>query len=298
MLINKDNFNKHLRAFSIIELSLVLLITGILLAGISKGIDLYASFRLNNARALTQESKVANIPNLTFWLDTTSEKSFTVATPRNGDAITLWKDINPTTTTPINLNSVPSANPTYLSSGINSLPAINFNGNNQSIERTNVPASDIIGYNQASMFVVQIWTGGASWTVKWQNYSSPPTRFSFHALWSNSWIYFDYGLCCNIENRTTTYVSADQYLNLPKILSFIKKPTFGEIYQNGQFVFRNNSATAVISPSIVGNLNVGQNVDFPRLVVGEVIIYSRGLEDDERKAVESYLSQKWGIRIN
>ena len=32
--------------------------------------------------------------------------------------------------------------------------------------------------------------------------------------------------------------------------------------------------------------------------MGEIIIFNRGLNDTERKSVESYLSQKWGVPIS
>ena len=31
--------------------------------------------------------------------------------------------------------------------------------------------------------------------------------------------------------------------------------------------------------------------------VGEIIIYSRSLNDDERKDIEKYLGKKWGIAV-
>jgi prepilin-type N-terminal cleavage/methylation domain-containing protein len=37
---------KHQKAFSLVELSMVILIIGILIAGVSQGIDLYGDFKL------------------------------------------------------------------------------------------------------------------------------------------------------------------------------------------------------------------------------------------------------------
>jgi prepilin-type N-terminal cleavage/methylation domain-containing protein len=56
--------NLHKKAFSLIEISVVILIIGILIAGISQGIDLYQDSRLAIARSLTQNSRVGRIENL------------------------------------------------------------------------------------------------------------------------------------------------------------------------------------------------------------------------------------------
>ena len=68
--------NFHKKAFSLVELSMVILVIGILIAGISQGIDLYQDMRLATARSLTQNSRVGRIDNLELWLETTTEKSF------------------------------------------------------------------------------------------------------------------------------------------------------------------------------------------------------------------------------
>ncbi|MBM3590130.1 MAG: prepilin-type N-terminal cleavage/methylation domain-containing protein [Alphaproteobacteria bacterium] len=46
------------KAFSLIEISVVILIIGILIAGISQGIDLYNDFNLTKARNITKNSRV------------------------------------------------------------------------------------------------------------------------------------------------------------------------------------------------------------------------------------------------
>ena len=49
-------FKKYQKAFSLVELSMVILIIGILIAGVSQGIDLYEDFRINTAKTLTLNS--------------------------------------------------------------------------------------------------------------------------------------------------------------------------------------------------------------------------------------------------
>lgn len=91
------------KAFSLIEISMVILVIGILIAGISQGIDLYDDYRLNSAQNLTKNSQVNRIPDLEMWLETTSENSLATGTstftdnpnPVDQDSIGRWNNINP-----------------------------------------------------------------------------------------------------------------------------------------------------------------------------------------------------------
>jgi prepilin-type N-terminal cleavage/methylation domain-containing protein len=51
-------------AFSLVEMSMVILIIGILIAGISGGADLYSDYRFVTAKNLTKNSRVWRIEDL------------------------------------------------------------------------------------------------------------------------------------------------------------------------------------------------------------------------------------------
>ena len=119
---------KHQKAFSLVELSMVILIIGILIAGVSQGIDLYGDFKLASARNLTSGSIVARVPNLSMWWETTMENSFANPKPNDGDLINQWNDINTQRAMKINLfnTSNSASRPAYKASAINNLPALKF----------------------------------------------------------------------------------------------------------------------------------------------------------------------------
>ena len=137
----KNNFKK---AFSLIEISMVILIVGILIAGISKGLDLVNDMRIATARALTDKAPMFGMENLEMWLETTSENSLAtgtgtsfanVANPPNKKEIGRWNDINPTLIDPNYKNHAVQGNinfqPLYVQDGINGLPTLLFDGKPQ-----------------------------------------------------------------------------------------------------------------------------------------------------------------------
>ena len=64
------------KAFSLIELSIVVLIIGIIIAGITKSSQVLDLYKLSSARTQTQSSPVNSIKNLLVWYEATSENSF------------------------------------------------------------------------------------------------------------------------------------------------------------------------------------------------------------------------------
>jgi prepilin-type N-terminal cleavage/methylation domain-containing protein len=119
------------KAFSLIELSIVILIIGILIAGVTQASRLVGRMRLASARTQTQSSPVAGIRDLHSWFEATSDNSFDSAEAEDGLSITNWYDINPQVTSKITANQATTTNkPTYIANGINNLPAISFDGAN------------------------------------------------------------------------------------------------------------------------------------------------------------------------
>jgi prepilin-type N-terminal cleavage/methylation domain-containing protein len=86
--------------FSLIELSIVILVIGLLVIGITQGKRIISRSRISSAKSLTTSSPVASINNLVLWLETTSDKSFDNADKIDGGSgvngtIATWYNINP-----------------------------------------------------------------------------------------------------------------------------------------------------------------------------------------------------------
>ena len=124
------------KAFSLVELSIVILIIGVLIAAAGQGIDLLQDARLSAARMLTQSSRVASIKGLSLWLETTSENSFSASEAADGSTVTSWNDINPQANLKNNFTATGAAKPIYKTNIMNNLPAVLFDGSTDYMDST------------------------------------------------------------------------------------------------------------------------------------------------------------------
>jgi len=68
------NYRKIKNAFSLIELSIVILIVGILVAGVTSSSRLIKRMKITVAQNLTQSSPVPSIKDLSVWYESSMDK--------------------------------------------------------------------------------------------------------------------------------------------------------------------------------------------------------------------------------
>src|ERR1051325_5743143 len=83
------------RAFSLIEIAIVVLVIGLIVAGIAQAGRLITKSTLTSARSTTNSSPVPLVDNLVLWLETTSEESFNASEAKDGLKVSFWKNIAP-----------------------------------------------------------------------------------------------------------------------------------------------------------------------------------------------------------
>jgi prepilin-type N-terminal cleavage/methylation domain-containing protein len=291
--------NFHKKAFSLVELSMVILIIGILIAGVSQGIDLYQDMRLATARSLTLNSRVNRIEDLTMWFEATSEKSFENPNPKDEERIALWKNINLKLSNRIDVvQTTTNYKPFYVRKAINGIPALRFDGS-QNLSSNYTKISDIIDSNQATVFIVQNNFSGKNNTSA---FALRDAQYRFHVGTQNkNKIMFDFGVCCNPASRTETeYLTT--FLNNNKILTFVKNGSNAQIkISSNEVVVNSNVASDIFDNSDYNYFIIGA---FPSInsyffgYIGELIVFKRALTDAEINDVEKYLSKKWAIKIN
>jgi prepilin-type N-terminal cleavage/methylation domain-containing protein len=301
--------NKNHKAFSLIEISMVILVIGILIAGVSQGVDLYDDYRLASARNLTKNSLVNRIPDLEMWLETTSENSLATGTtsftdkpnPTDQDSIGRWNNINPNIL-PSARNHATQNNPTalvdnqpkYIRNGINGLPALKFDGTNDFFSFN---GNFLVG-SDYTIFVVEARGSG-----KLENLFFSGTLNGEHNRNKNLILGY-YNNYIRYEHWYNGFVTSKSVPNFSSSVARIHNFTFSQNF--GRKIYVNSS-------SFGSNPNTSPLIDYPGSSIGrpiyystysfyegfmlEMIFYSRALTDKERQGVETYLSKKWGIKL-
>lgn len=297
------------RAFSLIELSIVILIIGIIVAGVTQSSSLVRKFKLTTARSLTQGSPVHGTKDLILWLDATSETSF--SSQNDGALIATWNDVSSQSNTKINLiQPTDNLKPSYKENGINGLPSVLFSGD--FLAASNFP----IASANYSAFIVFSSSGNSSApqdiiTVGYDNdsdlnNSSAATGIMFEINPFNyvRVLYRSNPINSGGDSNTSSLAITP---NNNQILSYVRNLSSGyeRMWMNNT-IFLNTVPTKAffeVSPLFItiGKLvdkDPGGDVRFFFGQISEVIIFDRALSAEETDSIEGYLSKKYSIKLN
>ena len=308
------------KAFSLIELSIVILIIGILVAGVTSSSRLVSQMKLASARSITISSPVSSIQGLLAWYETTIESSFDLSIG-DQDQVATWYDINPQSSFKNNLTQSNASNrPTYIKTGIGGIPSLNFNNSNLQFDnfilnsnytifavfkRSNVANNlgmDILtllsgGPTGNAGLLIEIQPSSGAWlglnrsirllhrypySASWgSNENDNYTSLSYPIMENGEYIF---GYVRNFNNSSTASYINGNNANYVAVLSGYS--TYGYNIQN------------FIGPltMVVGNL-IAANRPFSGMI-SELIIYDRALKYDEVVDVSKYLSKKYSIKIS
>ncbi len=284
--------NTSYSAFSLIELSIVVLIIGILLAGVTQGSRLVTAFRVSTAKTLTKSSPVVGITDLAAWWETTSDDSFNSTEAQNNSSLSTWNDINPQAMDRLNLTqNIADFKPIYKTKAINGLPSVYFNGNdgqyfmnsgNPKLNNSKTTIFLVVNNPQDSNGVIYCY---CSWI-------SGPLRIAGTLLGDE--YNFGSGLSALSTSREIK----------PVIITYLDNSSTTSIYINSALVNSTSSGimaeesdNALFLGSYIMENDVNQPFGYYKGDIGEVIVFSKNLEDSERVSVEKYLSQKWNIPL-
>jgi prepilin-type N-terminal cleavage/methylation domain-containing protein len=289
----KKNSNKKTKkfAFSLIELSIVLLVIGILMIGVSQGYNLVRSAQISNARSITSKSPILQTSGLLAWYETSWKESLIQSELKDGNNISTWKDISPNSILNGNnqLTTTPSANITYTQSSINKIPAIRFTGGSKlSLADLTQGAS-----SQATIFLV----------IK-VNYVTDTTNYK--TIFDGNSADFSFSIKSNtVQINTGSAIASASIAN-----SFLNSGEYAiAIYFNGSNskVYVNNTDSmfggSVINASGANQLTgvtLGTNrsgTNGFNGYISEVAIFNRVIKAGERKEIFTYFSKKYKIDI-
>lgn len=282
------------RAFSLMELSITILIIGIVIASIVKASKLVSEFKLFAAQEISRKSSAKKITDASLWLDSSSFDSLDIRNLEDKSLIDSWVDISgsrPNSKILKMEQGDDNSKPELRLNGINGLPSLYFDGSDfMYVSGETILGSELIGSNQVTIFIVMKYQGGSTETFVWYYGSS---RLLAHTPWQNNSIYFDFGLCCNANARTAFGAPAD-FANNDKILTFLKEPNSGSVRIDGKTYAVNNAMNASLDTSLSNNFRIGNGLNG---YISEIIIFKRALSAVEIKKVENYLSEKWDIKL-
>ncbi len=315
-------------AFSLIEISIVILIIGILVAGVTQSSRLLSAAKLSSARGMTQSAPVSSIKNLALWIESTSENSFQSTDLDDATTITTWNDINPQTVSKVVFTS--GGAPKYETNMINGLPAVCFNnancGSGTTDHFTTAGFSNLTSgitvfavVQTPSTIAVEPLVSKRNNAVNYNAASSSNFQLNTATDANGTWQFCDgatqsgNNVTCTLQ--ATSLVPAVAVRN-NYVASVIYNPNSASgggtttstgitFFQNGTYSSSGatSSSPAAISeatsPLLIGRVRTkGVSPDaYFKGYIGEIIIFDRALKKEERQSIEDYLGKKWGIKM-
>ncbi len=284
-------------AFSVIELSIVILVIGILIGGVLQGSRLLSKSRLEHARRLTESSPVNSIKGLVAWFETTLEQSFLDAETSDGSTISEWHDIssqrsnNPKNAT----QETVVYRPIYSSNNITGLPMIRFyiDGTNDHLMLPDgtVPYNDSpysvftihVPSRTGALIFHRILNSGENVTNLNNAFGYVPLSATIDCLFNMWW-------------GDSPFSAELPYEQIARQASFLYDTSNRYIYTNGSLsnTVAGGGRTSTSANNVIGGWAYASGTFSGH--IGEIIIFDRALDTDEREAVEQYLLKKWGIK--
>lgn len=297
--------NKNNKAFSLIELSIVILVISLLVVGVTKGSRLMSEAKLKSAQALTSSSPVNAMTGVVLWLDATDASTIATGTtygnPDDGSLVAKWKDHNPqlVRSSQNELAAVADGNrPKYIKDGINDLPTLSFDGSDYLTSSNSAIASAKTGYTMVAVWQANIIAngvifaqGGCATGVNDGNSAGMYIKSNANIA---SW---GCGASGDFAGTTSVYSAKTPYIAVAQVNKNLASNRMS-LYLNGtaQSGIQPSAFLPLISaPIFVGAESVSNN--FFNGYISELIVFDRSLTSAEIVDVQGYLSRKYSIKI-
>lgn len=281
------------KAFTLVELGIVVVVIMVLVVGVLKGASLTQTSRVLGARSFTASSVVPKVESLVAWYETSTKDSFKGNQAYDGGQIDAWYDISPESIArnsnlsegnKVNkLNRTASSDVTYVEDGINSIPSINFTGSSPITLSSLYQGSSSIN----TVFIVFRPTAYLNGTITlFDSYSSGST--------------YSIGISSTAAAiNAGTSLSGSTTINLGNdyILAAVFNSTSSALYLNdpGTAIASNTAGSNSLTGLTIGATKAGTQL-FPGMI-SEIIVYNRVLKLQERRDIFRYLSSKYKITV-
>ena len=316
---------KKNKAFSLVELSVVILIIGILIAGVTQSGRLIRQIKLSTARSVTSSSDVASIRDITAWFEATTEGVFTDVNNNtdveNNATVKIWRDVNPQKSTgdkpTLTDLGGDNARPKYISSGINGIPSVYFDGGDYlaSIVGPTIPLiSQDKTYSMFAVFRADLNKATPSIITQIGADGNTHTAQTFASIGSvsgsgngnpgfvtgpdidSSWVQL-----ATMNDQTDYIVGAlVDFVNPATVVADSVKLYVNSLTSLASGKMSTKTAAPVSTGIIAEKFIIGANVKTTTSehftgMISEVIIFDRKLKDEEAQSVMKYLRKKYNI---
>jgi len=302
--------NKNNKAFSLIELSIVILVIGILVVGVTKGSRLMTEAKLKSAQALTSSSPVNAMTGVVLWLDATDASTIATGTiasntytnPDDGSLVVKWKDRNPqlVNSSKQELAAISDGNrPVYTKNGINGLPTLSFDSASSDYLKS---SNSAIASGKTGYTMVAVWQanslstgmifaqGGCSVGV---NEGSAAGMYSKNDGIIASW---GCGATGDLGSGSNKYSAKNPNIAIAQVNKSLTNKM--SLYLNSTTPVSGTPTTVVdlISAPIFVGTESGTG-SFFNGYISELIVFDRSLTVAEIADVAGYLSKKYSIKL-
>jgi len=276
------------KAFSLIEISVVLLLIGAIVAGITVSAKyLIKKARVSTARSLTISSVINGIPDNVLWLETSIiETSLSNTTETDGsklgsgDAITAWSNHSNQNQDPITISAVGDG--ATLSNSINYIPAVQFSGSDSNYLR--IADADFLNNTDYTIFITeQREASGEAYFVGADGGTDNQTLLLGYS--TDSAPIHSQG---SGNEYTGSIEGFSTYGNKPRTFTFVSDSVDGKkMYINGTLVAQDSDTTQITG---LTTLDIGKGYTGE---IAEIVIFDRALKTEERNSVVDYMTTKW-----
>ena len=279
------------KAFSLIEISIVIIIIAILTAVIYEATEYVSDFAGISAKNLSKSSIVGRVDDLVIWTNGVGDKSLDSTEKKDQENILKWIDSNPKSSAGFSFSApTQSLRPQFQLSAINSISSVRFLG-------SNCLASNSFGNVDFDNFVIYLvfMPQSLSDAVIIEKYDANNIAFSLEL--SKSLYKFSVK-----DASATIFVNSSK---MPKIkqpnlikISRIKGDKI-EIEINGVANWVPDTLTQASSNSKEINIGCRNAINTPSNflagLIGEIAIFNRKLTTKEITQIDEYFYKKWKL---
>ena len=294
------------KAFSLFELSIVIVAIAVILTGAMAGSRLINKSRLASARLLTENSVVNNMEGLVMWLESSLESSFGNVELEDGMVVSTWNDRNPNAMIKNNATMTTSDSQPILKLNVfdNAIPAVYFDGvdDHFTFDSTDLASGALSVFaverrdNTTShvQYVVSMTTttNDAPLIMGYVNESTPYYLHNSQVLNMH-----------DVVNPLTVEYTPNS--KTPNLNIWVSNLASGAKYWRDGFSSQHQETSSLpiapltdISEAYIARRTNSYATHYYKGHIAEIIIFNRALKTSERKAVERYLKKKYRINNN